>query len=57
MCKFYYMEMSKNKNTTQSSLEELYTTNYLALLKRVIIELNNKQNNTPFLRNRNASNA
>ena len=48
--------MSKNKNT---SLEELYTTDDLAVLKRAITELTAKQDyktlNTLFRRNPNAS--
>ena len=68
MCEFNYLEMSsretsstksKNKNTTQTSLEELYTTDDLTLLKRAIIELTTKQDyktlNTLFRRNPNAS--
>lgn len=51
---------SKSKNTTQSSLEELITTEDLALLKRTIIELTNKQDyrtfNTLFSRNPIANN-
>ena len=35
--------MSKNKNTSQPTLEELYTTDDLALLKRAITELTTKQ--------------
>ena len=51
--------MSKNKNTSQPTLEELYTTDDLAVLKRDITELTNKQDyktlNTLFRRNPNAS--
>ena len=59
MCEFNYIEMSKSKNTTQTSLEELYTTDDLTLLKRAITELTAKRDyktlNTPFRRNPNAS--
>ena len=51
--------MSKSKNKTQPSIEELYTTNDLTLLKRSIAELTAKQDyktlNTQFSRNPNAS--
>ena len=51
--------MSNNKNTTQTSLEELYTTNDLTLLKRAIEELTAKKDyktlNTLFRRNPHAS--
>ena len=40
MCKFNFIEMNKNKNT---SLEKLYTTNNKELIKRTIIELTHKQ--------------
>ena len=36
------------KNTTQPSLEELYTTDNLTLLKRAITKLTNKQDNKTF---------
>ena len=68
MCKFNFGEMSKNKNTAfakqtpyngQIGLDELYTTADLAVLKRAITELTNKQDyktlNTLFRRNPNAS--
>ena len=68
LCKFIYKEMSKNKNTTftkqtpyngQISLDELYTTADLSLIKRSIAELTAKQDyktlNTLFRRNPNAS--
>ena len=68
MCEFNYLEMSsretsstksKNKNTTQTSLEELYTTDDLTLLKKAIAELTAKRDyktlNTLFRRNPNAS--
>ena len=59
LCKFNSIEMSKNKNPTQPTLEELYTTNDLVLLKRAIAELTTKQDyktlNTLFRRNPNAS--
>ena len=68
MCEFNYLEMSsretsstksKNKYTTQTSLEELYTTDDLTLLKRAIAELTAKRDyktlNTLFRRNPNAS--
>ena len=59
LCEFNYIEMSKNKNTTQTSLEELYTTDDLTVLKRAITELTTKQEyktlNTLFHRNPNAS--
>ena len=59
MCKFNFIEMSKSKNTTQSNLEELYTTDDLAVLKRAITELTNKQDyktlNTLFRLNPNDS--
>ena len=51
--------MSKTKNTTQPTLEELYTTDDLVLLKRAITKLTNKQDyktlNNLFHRNPNAS--
>ena len=66
MCKFNFGEMSKNKNTAfakqtpyngQIGLDELYTTADLAVLKRAITELTNKQDyktlNTLFRRNPN----
>ena len=53
-----YTEASKSKNTNVS-LEELYTTNDMALLKKSIAELTKKQDyktlNTLFRRNPNAS--
>ena len=59
MCEFNYIEMSKSKNTTQTSLEELYTTDDLTVLKRAITELTAKRDyktlNTLFRRNPNAS--
>lgn len=59
MSKFNYKEMSKNANTIQTYLEELYTTDNLTLLKRAITELTNKQDyttfNTLFRRNTNAN--
>ena len=51
--------MSKNKNPSQPTLEELYTTDDLSVLKRAITELTTKQDyktlNTLFRRNPNAS--
>ena len=51
--------MSKTKNTSQPTLEELYATDDLVLLKRAITELTTKQDyktlNTLFRRNPNAS--
>ena len=51
--------MSNNKNTTQTSLEELYTTNDLTLIKKAIAELTAKKDyktlNTLFRRNPHAS--
>ena len=59
MCEFNYIEMSKSKNTTQTSLEELYTTDDLTVLKRAITELTTKRDyktlNTLFRRSPNAS--
>ena len=68
MCEFNYLEMSsretsstksKNKNTTQTRLEELYTTDDLTLLKRAIAELTAKRDYKTlkplFRRNPNAS--
>ena len=56
MCKFVYIEMSKNTNV---SLEELYTTDDLTLLKKSIAELTAKKDyktlNTLFRRNPNTS--
>ena len=56
VCKFNYIEMSKSK---QASLEELYTTDDLTLIKKSIAELTKKQDyktlNTLFRRNPNAS--
>ena len=51
--------MSKTKNPSQPTLEELYATDDLSLLKRAITELTTKQDyktlNTLFRRNPNAS--
>ena len=51
--------MSDTKNSSQPTLEELYTTDDLAVLKRAITELITKQDyktvNTLFRRNPNAS--
>ena len=51
--------MSKNKNTSQPTLEELFKTDDIVLLKRAITELASKQDyktlNTLFRRNPNAS--
>ncbi len=59
LCKFNSIEMSKNKNTSQPTLEELYTTDDLVVLKRAITELTTRQDyktlNTLFRRNPNAS--
>ena len=59
LCKFNYIEMSDTKNSSQPTLEELYTTDDLAVLKRAITELITKQDyktvNTLFRRNPNAS--
>ena len=60
MCEFNSIEMSKTKNTSsQPTLEELYTTDDLSVLKRAITELTTKQDyktlNTLFRRNPNAS--
>lgn len=53
------MEMSNNKNTTQTSLEELYNTDDLTLIKKAIGELIVKKDyktlNTLFRRNPHAS--
>ena len=68
LCKFNSIEMSKTKNPSfakqtpyngQPTLEELYTTDDLSVLKRAITELTTKQDyktlNTLFRRNPNAS--
>ena len=56
VCKFNYIEMSKNK---LASLEELYTTDDLTLIKKSISELTAKKDYktivTLFRRDSNAS--
>lgn len=51
VCKFNYIVMSfsessmKNKKSIQTSLEDLYTTDEMSLLKRVIAVWSNNQDN------------
>lgn len=59
MVSFIFFNIEMNKNTTQPTLEKLYTTDDFAVLKRAISELTNKQDyktlNTRLSRNPNAS--